>query len=121
MMAAPVSDCRVENTSNLRCDMHALHWWGGAIVPDRCRVTMYGPAYYELWIQGRLDPSRIVQMSFETIRYIPEAEGGPITILGTTFRDQAELRGLLDRIYNLNLPLISVRSFNRHDGAMDKL
>ena len=121
MMASSMLDFKAETTSNLLCGMHALHGWGGAIVPDRCRVTMYGPAYYELWIQGRLDPSRIVQMSFETIRYIPEAEGGPITILGTTFRDQAELRGLLDRIYNLNLPLISVRSFNRQGAADDEL
>ncbi|MEZ4580308.1 MAG: hypothetical protein R3A10_01410 [Caldilineaceae bacterium] len=47
-------------------------------------------------------------MSFETIRYIPEAEGGPITILGTTFNDQAEAAGCwITPIYNLNLPLIS--------------
>ena len=71
---------------------------------------MHGPAHYEVWIQGHLDPSWISQMTVDTIRRIPEAEGGPITMLTATFRDQAELHGLLNRIYNLNLPLISIRS-----------
>ena len=71
---------------------------------------MHGPAHYEVWIQGHLDPSWISQMTVDTIRRIPEAEGGPITMLTATFRDQAELQGLLNRIYNLNLPLISIRS-----------
>ena len=92
--------------------------YGGAIVrDDECRVTMYGPAHYEVWIQGHLDPAWITQMTIETVRRIPEAEGGPITVLSATFRDQAELRGLLDRIYNLSLPLISVRPINRKGPA----
>ena len=80
---------------------------------DRCRVTMHEPAHYEVWIQGHLDPSWVSQTSVDTIRRIPEAEGGPITMFTATFRDQAELHGLLDRIYNLNLPLISIRSTGR--------
>ena len=71
---------------------------------------MHGPAHYEVWIQGHLDPSWISQMTVDTIRRIPEAEGGPITMLTATFRDQAELHGLLNRIYNLNLPLLALRS-----------
>ncbi|MCB0160864.1 MAG: hypothetical protein KDD83_22175 [Caldilineaceae bacterium] len=71
---------------------------------------MHEPAHYEVWIQGHLDPSWVSQTSVDTIRRIPEAEGGPITMFTATFRDQAELHGLLDRIYNLNLPLISIRS-----------
>ncbi|MEZ4580292.1 MAG: hypothetical protein R3A10_01330 [Caldilineaceae bacterium] len=76
----------------------------------RCRVTMHGPAHYEVWIQGHLDPSWISQMTVDTIRRIPEAEGGPITMLTATFRDQAELHGLLNHICNLNLPLLALRS-----------
>lgn len=81
-------------------------------MPNTRRVTMHGPAVYEVWIQGTLDSTWITQMSIESLRQLPEAEGGQITVLTATFRDQAELRGLLDRIYNLNLPLISVRAIN---------
>lgn len=37
------------------------------------------------------------------------------------FRNRAELRGLVDRIYNLSLPLISVHTINRHGEAPDRL
>lgn len=78
-------------------------------MPHTHRVTMYQPAIYEVWIQGQLDRSWITQMYVETISVIADPDRGPVTVLTATFRDQAELRGLLDRIYNLNLPLISVR------------
>jgi len=74
-----------------------------------CRITMYGPAVYELQIQGRLDKSWIAQMQIETISVVDETDSGPVSVLTSTFVDQAALRGMLDRIYNLNLPLISVR------------
>lgn len=80
---------------------------------DNQRITMYSPAYYEVWIQGYLDPSWITQMSVESVRLIHDADGAHVTVLTATFRDQAELRSLLDRIYNFNLPLISVRSISK--------
>lgn len=76
------------------------------------RVTMYGQAVYEVWIQGYLDETWINQMSVDTIIVDTETDRGPVTVLTAAFRDQAELRGLLERIYNLNLPLISVRYVN---------
>lgn len=78
-------------------------------MPHTSRITMYEPAVYEVWIQGQLDQSWITQMYVETISVIVDPDVAPVTVLTATFRDQAELRGLLDRIYNLNLPLISVR------------
>lgn len=80
---------------------------------DKQRITMYSSAYYEVWIQGYLDPSWITQMSVESVRLIRDVDGAFVTVLTATFRDQAELRGLLDRIYNFNLPLIAVRSISR--------
>ena len=77
-------------------------------MPDPSSVKMYAPATYELHIQGRLDASWISQVEADTISVLEDADQGPVTVLTATFRDQAELRGLLDRIYNLNLPLISV-------------
>ena len=73
------------------------------------RVTMYEPAIYEVWVQGRLDQTWLTQIDVETIAAVADSDRPPVTMLTATFRDQAALRGLLDRIYNLNLPLISVR------------
>jgi hypothetical protein len=81
---------------------------GGETMPDSSSVKMSTVAVYELRIQGRLDASWINQMQADTISVLGDADQNPVTVLTATFRDQAELRGLLDRIYNLNLPLISV-------------
>jgi hypothetical protein len=72
------------------------------------QVTMYGPALYELRVRGALDASWIETMHIETIEVIDSAQGA-VTVLTGAFQDQAALRGVLDRIYRLNLPLISVR------------
>lgn len=73
------------------------------------QVTMYGPAIYELRVLGALDASWIETMHIETIEVIESPDLGTVTVLTGTFRDQAALRGVLDRIYRLNLPLISVQ------------
>lgn len=77
---------------------------------------MHSPVKYEVQILGRLDPTWITQIPVENVRQIPGSETGPITVFTATFRDQAELRGLLDRIYNLNLPLFSVQCIGARDG-----
>ena len=58
------------------------------------------------------------QMRLDTISLTTDAELGAVTVITGTFRDQAELRGLMDRIYNLNLALISVQHV-RHDLPYD--
>ena len=73
------------------------------------KVSMYGPAVYELKVCGALDESWIELMGVETITTVESAEHGTMSVLIGSFQDQAALRGLLDRLYRLNLPLISVR------------
>lgn len=80
---------------------------------DEERVTMQSPVDYEVWVQGHLHPCWIPHMSIDTVCRVTEAEGGPITVLRATFRDQAELRGLLDRVYDLHLPLLAVHTIRR--------
>lgn len=81
-------------------------------MPITSRVTMYGPAIYEVWVQGHLEEGWIPQIAVDSIALHSDPEGGPVTVLTATFRDQAELRGLLERIYSLNLPLVAVRAIN---------
>lgn len=76
-------------------------------------VTMCDPAVYELQVRGALDASWIETMHIETIDVIDSPDQGSITVLSGSFQDQAALRGVLDRIYRLNLPLISVRHIDK--------
>ena len=64
---------------------------------------------YEIKIEGLLDAGwanwfNELQLSVE------EVEGGPpLTILRGPLPDQARLRGILNKIWDLNLNLVSVR------------
>lgn len=73
------------------------------------KVTMHDPGIYELHVRGRLDASWIGMMELDTITLLESEDQGTVTVLTGMFQDQAALRGLLDRLYRLNLPLLSVR------------
>jgi hypothetical protein len=62
------------------------------------------PEYYEIVIKGRLDPSWAEW--FQGLEISPR--DGDETLLSGRLPDQAALHGLLERIRDLNLTLISV-------------
>jgi len=72
------------------------------------RPTNAEPVTYRIRVQGALDNSqtaRITGLQVDT----EAGEGAPtITTLTGALRDEAELAGVLDRLYVLGLPLISV-------------
>jgi len=83
------------------------------------------PATYSIEIEGLLDESwseRLAGMNVETIKRnnLPL-----VTILSGPLRDQAELLGVLNALYNLRLTLIAVRrqdeSINTTDAFAWKL
>ncbi len=76
-------------------------------------ATMHGPALYQLQVRGVLDASWRESMQVDTIVVQESSDHGSITVLTGSFRDQAALRGALDRLYRLNLPLISVQYISR--------
>ena len=65
---------------------------------------MSKPLVYQIRIQGHLDETWIDW--FSPLAAINE-ENGEATLTGAV-RDQAELHGLLDRVFDLNLTLLSV-------------
>jgi hypothetical protein len=73
------------------------------------RVTMCSSAIYELQVRGELDECWLGLMEIATIETVDSQAQGIVTLMTGSFQDQAALRGLLDRLYRLNLPLISVR------------
>lgn len=66
------------------------------------------PGYYEIKIKGHLDSCWSVWFTGMKLTHM---EGGETQLSGP-LPDQAALHGLLERIRDLNLPLISVHSFS---------
>jgi len=72
--------------------------------------THPGPVFYEIKIQGQLDPLRSMWFEGMTLTYIENDESGlPCTLISGPVIDQPALHGLLTKIRDLNLTLISVR------------
>jgi hypothetical protein len=71
------------------------------------KLTLDGPAIYEITVPGELDESWTEWDGRMTLRVECEGDSPPVSILTGTL-DQAALHGLLRRLYALGLPLISV-------------
>jgi hypothetical protein len=64
--------------------------------------TFAEEATYEIRVRGRLDESWSDWLNGVTMAFENDARGGGITVLTGHF-DQAALRGLLSRLWDLNL------------------
>ena len=75
------------------------------------------PGHYRIEVQGYLRPDWCDR--FGTMRmFSPAPEGGsPVTILEGMVRDQAELAGILNTLYELHLPLLSVRHLGEQPSS----
>ena len=70
----------------------------------------YQPANYRITVEGYLDDSWSDCVGGMTISAIRHAEKVAVTTLMGQVRDQAELLGLLNTLYELHLPLLSVKN-----------
>ena len=70
------------------------------------------PEYYEIKIKGHLDPRWSDWFAGLELTYIE----GDDTLLSGLLPDQAALHGLLERIRDLNLKLVSVTSSGSNDS-----
>lgn len=66
------------------------------------------PEFYEICVRGHLDTRWVNQ--FEGLSITLEADGN--TLLTGPVVDQAALHGLIKKVRDLGLPLISVRPIN---------
>lgn len=66
------------------------------------------PATYRILIKGFLDESWSERLNGMRIVNLSSVDGRPITTLYGQVRDQAELLGVLNSIYEMHLPLISL-------------
>jgi hypothetical protein len=79
--------------------MNILH--GNAIPFDR-------PVIYKISVQGRIDANWSDRMAGMEIRNSLDQANPPITTLEGEVADQAGLLGVLNTLYELHLPIISV-------------
>jgi hypothetical protein len=76
-----------------------------------------GPAKYRIVVQGALSEASRRRFAGMTIEMIRDEGDTPRTILIGHVQDQAELRGLLDALYGLQLPVIAVEQCNGRGGS----
>jgi hypothetical protein len=69
-------------------------------------------AIYEVKLQGRLDATWSDWLNGVTMAFESEEDGRELMVL-TGHLDQAGLRGLLTRLWDLNLTVVSVSSLDR--------
>ena len=79
-------------------------------VPNHPAIIEFGgPARYRIVVQGTLSEASRRRVAGMTIENTQDREyEAPRTSLIGQVRDQAELRGVLDALYGLHLPVIAV-------------
>ena len=76
------------------------------------RFTLGTSATYRIGVQGRLTGSLINRLGGMRIDTSTQGDKGPETTLVGRVRDQAELIGVLNSLYELHLPLMSLEILN---------
>ncbi len=71
-------------------------------------LTMGGPATYSIRVQGRLAPEWADRIEGMNITEDAAPGGSPVTVLVGRVRDQSALSGILNTLYELHLPVLSV-------------
>lgn len=71
---------------------------------------------YEIKVQGLLDPKRLSWFEYLTVRPAPDGE----TLLVGPIRDQSALHGLLSWLYDIGIPLISVKQLVTENEEKEK-
>jgi hypothetical protein len=78
-------------------------------MPSRNPIPFDRPATYQIIVEGRIDPTWSDRMEGMTICQATAGTGSPLTTLEGELGDQAALAGVLNTIYELHMPVISVK------------
>ena len=71
-------------------------------------VQRHASAIYQIEVQGRLDESWAAWFDGMAITRSHARDGTPVVVLTGPVADQAALRGLLSRLWDLNLAVIAI-------------
>ena len=76
---------------------------------DTAGFDFGGPANYQIVVEGTLSGEWSNRLGGLVITTSSRESGDPQTMLRGTFLDQSALRGLLETLYALHLPILEVR------------
>lgn len=76
-------------------------------------IKLETPATYRIVVQGRLDQSWSDRLGGMAITAHNEGNEASVTTLTGRLRDQAELSGVLNTLYELHLPILKVEMLER--------
>jgi len=85
------------------------------------RYEFSAPGYYRILLQGQLHPNwsgRLGEMQIVAPALEADSE---VTVLQGRVKDQAELSGILNALYELHLPLLKVEYLGKDDAASNGL
>jgi hypothetical protein len=77
--------------------------------PPRKSIGFDSPAAYQISVEGRIDPTWSERLEGMAISLVSTDADYPITTLIGEVSDQAALAGILDTLYELHLPVLSVK------------
>ena len=83
---------------------------------DTAGFNFGGPANYQIVVQGTLSEEWSNRLGGLAITTSSQENGDPQTILQGTLLDQSALRGLLETLYALHLPILEVRKIGDPPG-----
>lgn len=72
---------------------------------------------YEICVQGALDPRWTDWFHGIEMEVVYTSDHLPITTIRCRSSDQAQLRGILNKVWDLNLNVISVQAFDPTDST----
>ncbi len=78
--------------------------------------TLGTPAIYRIRIAGYLSPGWAGSFGEMKISHQTAADGSPYSVLTGRLVDQAALFGVLDNLYGLGFPLVSVECMDINQG-----
>ena len=72
-------------------------------------LSMEGPATYMIRVRGHLPAERMDRLGGMNVTYSHVGSPGEVTVLVGRLADQAALKGVLDSLYSLHLPVLSAK------------
>ncbi len=81
------------------------------------RLRFERPGDYRIVVQGTLDQSRREMVANMKISRGSEEDGSPETVLVGRLLDQTELNGVLNSLYELHIPILSVEFLKDRQGG----
>ena len=79
-------------------------------------LKLWTPAIYRIEVEGHLDESWSDRLGGMRITTRKRADQSTVTTLTGRLRDQAELQGILNSLYELHLPVLSVANLAENNG-----